>query len=291
MGLRRPISSLVNLVTLGRAPGLFGPLLGLVALRVSFVSPCFAEDTRIHEITSPAILLRTDLRSDQATELHRRLDELRSHLVDYWNQPLAGQIVCFVVVDLNNWRDAALPAEAREKLRSKAGTTLTERITLNGKIQSVQSTVYAVADGRTPLHEFVHAFCWQTFNRVGPDWFAEGMAEISAYWHAGDKSVHCPNWVVKYLQQDSNPPTPSQIITNDLGKRTTWQVYAHRWALCYLLIHHPRYADRFREFGRALLRGKDVDFARDFGDVEQPLAADYRQLLRDVREGYEIPQE
>ena len=271
----------------GRVPAVFGPFFGLIVFSVGLA---FAAGSPLTTVETTSVILQTDLSPLEAKQLASRLGDVSGQLEEYWGRPLVGRVQIRVVGDLGNWPEKAIPAEARQQITAKAGTTITERETLDGRVQSIRSTVYAIADGRTPQHEFVHAFCWQTFGRVGPDWFAEGMAEVFANRRPDAKGVQAPAWMIKYLRDETSPPTPGQIVRDDLGQRKLWQKYAHRWALCYLLTHHPRYADNFQKFGKRLLREDDTDFFRNFADAGEPLARDFRRFLREVAAGYEFSQ-
>jgi hypothetical protein len=238
-------------------------------------------------VRSKHFLVHTDLNAARITPIVDQLETLVANLTSYWGRPLSGRIECYIAGDLKQWPDGLLEPEGREKIAEKAGATLTERLSRDGEVISIHSTVYAYADGRTPLHEAVHAFCWQTFGRCGPDWFAEGMAEVGAYWHDGDTRVRCPTTIERYLRT-ATPLTPGEIIGEHSPTRPLWQTYAQRWALCYLLVNHPRYSERFRQFGRSLLRGEEVDFQEAFADVAEPLAADHRQFLRRVNDSFDF---
>ena len=232
--------------------------------------------------------LNTDLSPAEAVKLLSKLEQLVSNLNVYWGEPLKGRIRCFVVADLSRWPESELAAEGRMKIEEKSGTTITLRSSLDGQVQSVQSIVYAAADGRTPLHEAVHAYCWQTFGRCGPEWFAEGMAEVGAYWRS-DRRFECPVWMVNYLRSDTRA-TPKDILSGELGNRKPWQVYAHRWALCQLLVSNPRYSERFRQYSRDLLQGRQVDFAERFPELKGTLATDYRAFLTQLESTYHTAQ-
>ena len=54
-----------------------------------------------------------------------------------------------------------------------------------------------------PLHESVHGYCCQAFGRTGPQWYAEGAAEMGNYWVDGERGVNAYPWVIKYLRGET----------------------------------------------------------------------------------------
>ncbi len=299
MGFRRSLSSLVNLAVVSRLPVFLGPLPRLVFLGACFgtlVGSPRAIATRASPPSTgrPAVygreqvLLHTDVVERLVDDQLARLQKLKQRLDGYWGKKLEGKLVCYWVADLTAWPVAEIPQAAREQIEQRSAVTLTNRETLDDRVVSTKSVVYSSWETSNLLHEVVHAFCWQTFGRCGPDWYAEGMAELFGSEDEQLPGVHYFAWAIDYLRKDTAPPTPTEIVSGRMSDRALWQTYAHRWALCYLLSHHPRYSDRFQTFGSRLLRGDDADFLRDFADVRQSLADDYRQFLRDVQTAYEF---
>ena len=236
-----------------------------------------------------AIALHTDVGKERATAELVRLANLQSRLENYWDRKLRGKLTCYWITDLARWPEGEIPREAREKLLQKSAVTLTERASLDDKVVSIKSIVYASHKTVDLHHEVVHAYCWQTFERCGPSWYAEGMAEVFANAAPQSKAVRYHPWAIEYLRERRTPPTPWEIVKDEMPEQPLWQTYAHRWALCCLLSNHPRYATKFQQYGQQLLRGREVDFLESFDDVRQALADDYRQFLRDVAPGYEFP--
>lgn len=296
MGLWRPFSDLVNSTRSGLPLTILGALLGLPWFGgpSNLLSQAWAESPpasagSIATYQSDRFLLNTDVVETAAEEQLKELNRLSERLEDYWGKKSHQKIACWWVADLKAWPADQIPSEAREKIKQRSAVTLTERAKLDDQVVSITSKVYSSAKAANLHHEVVHAFCWQTFGRCGPNWFAEGMAEVLA--HEQDKAagVQYFPWAIDYLRKDASSPTPSDIVSETESDRSLWQVYAHRWALCYLLKNHPRYATQFRDFSRQLLRGDEADFQRDFADVRKPLSRDYRQFLRDVGTGYQFP--
>jgi hypothetical protein len=153
-----------------------------------------------------------------------------------------------------------------------------------GRQAVVKAVIYAkVGEGRT-AHETVHAYCRQTFGEVGPDWYAEGMAEMAQYWKAGDRGVHADPVVVKYLRE-AEPKTAAEIIALK-AMNSTWQNYAWCWSLCHLLENNPNYSDRFRKLGLGLLKKRKVSFERSFRMKQ--LEFEYSLFLKHLDDGFRV---
>jgi hypothetical protein len=243
---------------------------------------------------SAHFLVHTDLPAKEARELLDRLETMLSLISKYWGQPPQGVIECYVVKDLSVWPADSLEASGRAKIEQGAGITHVQTLNRGVKTVAAKAVVYAVADGGTPQHEAVHAYCGQTFGRTGPLWYSEGMAEMGQYWRQGDDSVHCPEYVVEYLH--ANAPKPiRQIIDEDGTARggvataqtgDSWQNYAWRWALCHLLATNPNYSDRFRPLGLGYLNGAPVHFAHTYGAMIEEIEFEYRFFLAHVDQGF-----
>jgi len=239
--------------------------------------------------------IHTDLPAQQAHQLLRRMEVMLRLISQYWGQPPKDTIECYVVGDLSNWPAGSLDPVGRAKIAENAGITLVETVNLGNRVVSAKAVVYAVADRGTPQHEAVHAYCGQTFGRVGPLWYSEGMAEMGTYWRPNDKSVRCPDYVVEYLR-NSHPKPLRAILGEDFdrpgraatGTGDSWQNYAWRWALCHVLENNPNYSDRFRSLGLGYLTNQRVHFADTFGPMRRELAFEYRFFVRHLDHGYRV---
>lgn len=220
---------------------------------------------------SKRFVVRTDLPQAKADAALTQLEQLADQLEAYWGKPTKGPIEVRLVGKLDRWLADELPADAVEQLQQNAGTTLTERASdEDGNVILVKSIVYATADPRSYLHEAVHAYCWQTFGRCGPDWYAEGMAELWAFRMTGVSDKFAT------FLRDNPHATVANLVSDKLATKTRWQTYAYRWALCQLLAEDERYAKRFQTFGRKLLAGEKVDLLVDFADELPTLEADFQ---------------
>jgi hypothetical protein len=239
--------------------------------------------------------IHTDLTAVEAHKLLRRLEKMLGLISKYWGQPPGGAIEMYVVEDLANWPADSLDPVGRAKIAQDAGITLVETLNRGDQVVAAKAVVYAVADRGTPNHEAVHAYCGQTFGRVGPLWYSEGMAELANYWRPDDRGVDCPDYFIKHLRtarpkplhdilgEDVDRPGRSAAATGD-----SWQNYAWRWALCHLLENNPNYSSRFRPLGLGYLTGQNVHFADVFGPMMRELAFEYRFFLAHVDNGYRV---
>ena len=246
------------------------------------------------DYTSAHFLVHTDLPAKEANALLRRLESMLALVSKYWGQPPGGTIECYVVKDLANWPEGSLDPAGRAKIAQRAGITLVETLNLGSQTLAAKAVVYAVADHGTPQHEAVHAYCGQTFGRMGPLWYAEGMAELGNYWRPNDTSVACPAYVIDHLRRGTPKPL-REILSEDGADRPgrpaaatgdSWQNYAWRWALCHLLENNPNYAPRFRPLGLAYLNDQPVRFAEVYGPVLAELAFEYQFFVSHVANGY-----
>lgn len=248
------------------------------------------------DFKSAHFLLHTDLPPKKAQELLRRLEVMLKLISTYWGHPPLGTIECYVVEDLAYWPEGSLAHSGRAKIQEGAGVTLVETLDRGDKIVAAKAVVYATSERGTPQHEAVHAYCGQTFGKTGPLWYSEGMAEMGKYWRPGDASVHCSDYVVRYIH--SVPAKPlSEILAEDgiprPGQRgavsgDSWQNYAWRWALCHLLENNPNYSARFRALGSSFLTGRHVSFADAYGAMQNEIAFEYRFFLRHLDQGYRV---
>ena len=161
--------------------------------------------------------------------------------------------------------------------------------------------VFATSVRGIAEHEVVHAYCCQAFGSCGPEWYKEGMAQMSCYRVPGDRAVHCPHGRDPFLARAAASRTgqsdghcgvfhpdrrvAGQCVQRQAArpggrpslKRPHWRAadeaaldkakesYHRSWALCHLLCGHPAYRDRFQAFGRGLLTDKQAEFGKTFG--------------------------
>jgi hypothetical protein len=240
-----------------------------------------AAPTAPTDYRSQHFLLHTDLSVAEAKDLLNRLEYMLGIISTYWAKPPQGILECYVVKDLKNWPDGAIPDEfGRAKIAEGAGVTVT--LTLGNQ---AKSTVYAVADRGTPQHEAVHAYCGQNFGTTGPTWYSEGMAEMGQYWRKNDLSVQVHDVVIEHLRR-SEPKSLNAIVNGNDRTGDSWQNYAWRWALCHLLATNPNYSANFRPLGLGLLHEKPVSFEQAYGHMAEEISFEYLFFLQHVCNGY-----
>ncbi len=232
-------------------------------------------------------LVHTDDEPAKARALLERLERMLGIIAAYWKRPNRQIIECCVVKDLKAWPPDRLPPRALERLRQRAGITISVK-RMRGKAFVTKSLVYATADNQTTQHEAVHAFAHQMFGTSGPVWYSEGMAEMGKYWESeNDRSVRAKPAVIRYLQ--STPPPALRVLTRSGKTADSWQNYAQRWALCHLLANNPNYGQRFRLLGLGLLSQRPgANYRSVFGSMDREISFEFRVFLKDLAPGYRV---
>ena len=197
-----------------------------------------------------------------------------------------GIIECYVVRDLDQFNVSCLAPVGVREVKTSGGVTFME-ISKEGKRQNARSIVYSCARPEVAQHEVIHAYCHQTFGRIGPVWYAEGMAEIGHYWTEGDSAVHAGQREIEFLR-DNPPKSLAEPLSRTQTTGDSWQNYALRWALCHFLVSNPNYARQFRQWGRELLAGKDVAFEQAFSPISRQLFFEYLFFLEHIGRGYRV---
>ena len=245
-----------------------------------------AEACAVRDVRSRHFLIHTDLSPDEADDFVERLEAMLGQISTYWGQPMRGVIECYVIRNLDKFPVAAIAPAGVRGVKTVGGVTLMQ-VHREGKRQVAKSVVYASARLEVVQHEVVHAYCHQTFGRIGPVWYSEGMAEMGHYWKEGDTAVHADPREIEFLR--NNPPkslaeplSPAQV-TGDC-----WQNYASRWALCHFLVSNPNYSHQFRQLGRGLLAGKDVSFEQTYAATTRQLFFEYLFFLQHISRGYRV---
>lgn len=246
-------------------------------------------DMVVHDYSSIHFLVHTDLGPKEAAELLRQLETMVKFVATYWGRPPSGILECYVAKDLSTWPPAVLgvmEAEGIAKIQEGAGVCI-GRTASSGNRFVAKARVYAIAKEGVPQHEAVHGYCMQTFGRSGPQWYAEGMAELGHYWINGQKGVNVPPVVIQFLRE-SPPRRLESLIVNDERIGGTWQDYAWWWFLCHLLENNPNYSGQFRALGPELLMGKDTGFRQVFGARIRELTFEYQFFLQHLESGYRV---
>ena len=235
------------------------------------------------EVRSKNFLLKTDLSPRSAQILLDKLEEMFSVISKYYNRRSLDQpIVCYVAQDLDLWgTEVEELREGLEWIQRRAGVTVASRL---GNLR--RAVVYACGDHQVVQHEAVHAFCHLAFGGTGPTWYAEGMAELGCYWRPGDAGVNIDPVVIRYLTT-TEPPSLTDLVRPDQVTGDSWQAYAWRWALCYLLVNNPNYNQRFYRLGERLMPpGNNASFQTEFADGAAEIDFEYQQMMQHLGNGY-----
>jgi hypothetical protein len=241
---------------------------------------------RISDFRSRHFLIHTDLSDKKAKELLEDLETMLGQISAYWGKPLKGTIECFSVCDFDNFPPGLMDPRGIAGIKASEGATMMSTV-VEGKTAVVKAVVYANARPEVVLHEAVHAYCHQTFGRVGPIWYSEGMAELGHYWKDGDRAVHADDRETAFLRQ--NPPASlDATLSSSQVSGDGWQNYASRWSLCHFLANNPNYASQFRGMGRGILSGKDISLEQACGARARELWFEYRFFLQHIDRGYRV---
>ena len=169
-------------------PRTVGALWPVVVLALLGCFGARAEGCAIRDVHSRHFLIHTDLSLERANELVERLEAMLAQMATYWGQPLHGTIECYVIRNLDEFPLVAIAPAGVCAVKTFGGVTLME-VNKEGKRQVAKSVVCCSARFEVLRHEVVHAYCHQTFGRIGPVWYSEGMAEMGRFWKDGDAAV------------------------------------------------------------------------------------------------------
>lgn len=274
-------------------PGLVVGLLGLIVHAWQVDAWAQSAKRRAGKASSEAgsrdyrsrhFLMHTDLPACKANDLLRSLETMLGQIAAYWGRPLSGTIECYAVQDLDHFATDDLYPTGLAEIRKKSGFTLTGTLTDGNRPKAI---VYACDRSEVVHHEVVHAYCHQTFGRLGPTWYSEGMAELAHYWKNGDPAVHACDREIDFLR-GRPPKSLAEVLSASDVSGDGWQNYSSRWALCHLLANNPNYAPQFRQLGIGLLSGKKASFDEVYGPKRRELAFEYRFFLERIDEGYRV---
>lgn len=235
---------------------------------------------------SKNFVIKTDLPKDKADELLKKLETMLALVSKYFAVPNRKAIECIVVADLRNWPNGSIESSGLESIRRGGGVT-NMRGRIRGNRTQIQVSVFSVAKQTTVQHEAVHAYCYQAFGTCGPQWYAEGMAEMGAYWVEGKTEVTAPRYVTEYLRR-SPPRSIKEIVAGKTGMVGSWQNYTWRWALCHVLANNKNYSKKFYPLGMSMLTRKKGSFSGTYGNVEKELEFEYRFFLKHVQPGFDV---
>ncbi len=280
-------------------------------------------DETIRKYQTSHFELHTDLTVSEVSPQLKRMERGLAVASNYWGRKLPGQIRCYLIADLKNWSEPDLPARhARRVLRRVGGGTDLEARGEHPRAVR-QAVIYATTEPGILEHEVIHAYCFQTFGRGGPDWYREGIAEVLAH-EARELTREmkpCRPETVTDLRRAASPrlaqvldnrqftaslkasilgveDSPSALAAPQPAAPRSWGKadednlssarigYAQSWALCYLLYHNPSYRQRFQAWGQHVLSGNPLRFEQAFGPATAAIDFELQQFIENVELGY-----
>jgi len=234
-------------------------------------------------VRSQHFAFMTDVSDREWAVIRDKLERMVGVLERFFGRKAGGTVEGFIVRDLAAWPAGLLEEPLGvEKIRRREG------VCFNTSLGPARRAVlYSCADHGVIQHECVHGFCHLTFGSTGPTWLSEGVAELGNSWRDGDDAVAIDPRVMAYLQNATPKRTLGEIAVPGEEPAGSWQDYAWRWALCYLLANNPNYSDRFRPLAVALMEQRPgASFEATYGPVAREVSFEYDRLLETVGNGY-----
>jgi hypothetical protein len=247
-------------------------------------TPTEVESGRVHHERSRHLLIHTDFSPAEAKRLVARLEVLLHRISEYWGKPMQDVVECYVVRDLDTFPTAGMDPLGIHAIRTIGGVNVIRTAT-DGRRYLTKSIVYADQRPEVIQHEVVHAYCHQSFGRIGPVWYSEGMAEMGHYWLEGSTAVRADAREIEYLRA-SPPKTLAEVLSPHQASGDSWQNYASRWAFCHFMTNAPNYSLHFQAFGRDLLNGRETSFRQRYGRVAHELSFEYLFYLDHLSPNY-----
>ena len=258
----------------------------LVCLLLLASTSAAAFGQRPQRYESKNFIVQTDLPKEKADELLAKLETMLKLMSSYWGVPNRRQIECVVVKDLANWPTGSIDTRALPKLKSGGGITLANTQT-RGNRTTLRAVAYSNDRFATVQHEAVHAFSYYSFGTVGPQWYAEGMAEMGAYWVEDSTEVTAPRYVTEHLRRQTKSLSIRQIVGGK-DKTLSWKTYASRWALCHFLASNENYSKKFQPLGISMLSKKRGSFSSVYGRQKRELEFEFAFFLERLEPGYDV---
>jgi len=258
-----------------------------------------AADPAIRTVESRHLTLLTDLPADPEVDaLAAAFDEAFPQWCAYFGIDPAAQ---------ENWRVRACLMRSRERFAAAGliDASVPEFATGYSTPQAVWLFDQTSADYRRTLllHEGVHSFMYGILGGTGPDWYAEGIAELLATHRIDDGRLlinqfprtrdELPQWGrIEAVQQDyanRRAKMLDKIFALQGTLHGTVENYGWCWAAAAFLDNHPRYQKRFRELTAHV---KQPDFndrvAAAFATDRQRLDEDWQVFVSSIDYGYDF---
>jgi hypothetical protein len=278
-----------------------------------------------HTARSPRLTVFTDLTADQADDLLRRMELTLDKAVTHWERPVRERIECYVIDNLDDWPDSALPHPvARMIVGNVGGAAFGRRVGVGIQARN-EVKVLASTDPDIAEHEVVHAYCGQVFGTTGPWWYREGMAQMITFGYDDQLGLRCPPEVWeqifgrerqsiagivgggesaerltlaledKIAHQDAATRPWQDFVSlgewNDNDTQTLRQMepfYAWSWLLCHMLHHNPNYREQFKALGQDYLARRQDTFSHRFNPTFDQLMFEYQFMLDRLGQGYRV---
>jgi hypothetical protein len=273
------------------------------------------------EYRSNRLHVWTDLEPHKAKALFARLEKTLQFAARYWGRDPRGQIECYVVDDLDNWSDTELPHKlGRVIIFGIGGATVPNAVVTRNRTRNMP-LVFAASRPGIAEHEVIHAYCIQTFGTGGPEWYKEGMAEIASRGATRASGMQCSLEQLNSLRHGKRSSISEILAVGKTRSRladalqsmlddplnagcqvslTAWKQhhdeqvsqaraeYLRSWAFCYMLLHNPNYAKRFRAARTRLLSDQKGIFEDCFNPVRNEIAFEYDFFLDHLADGYRV---
>ena len=257
----------------------------------------------IRRFESARLRLYTDLDPRVAETLPAFVDELYEQLVRYFG-PLPPdrfgtefQLTGYIMIDKPVFEQLGLLPEALPDFPH--GRHFGYRFWMNNQ----QHDYYR---RHLMLHEAVH--CFMTAAASGdsllPVWYLEGMAELFAT-HRVDEDGRIQFRVMPHNKEDfkglgrisllgrlnrtGDSMSIDELLSVSAADFIQLRHYAHAWAFCHLLSHHPVYNTAFRELGTHTdHEGFTEAFDQFVSPVADQLNAEWNVFCAELVDGYDV---
>ena len=185
----------------------------------------------------------------------------------------------------SRWRTCIPSGSGR--FSTAGGMTLME-VNTEGKRKSAKAVVYACGRPEVVQHEAVHAYCHQTFGRIGPVWYSEGMAEMGHYW-----SRRRPRRPRRSARDRVSPRStrPSRLPSRSRCRRPAAMAgritpRAGPCAISWSIT--PTTRSSSRRWGGDSWRARTSASSKTYGAVTRQLFFEYLLFLQHISPGYRV---
>ncbi len=259
-------------------------------------------------ISGKLIKMRSDVSDRDAKVLQDETRLLVDWLTAKFRKPVKAPFECYVVGDITRWPDDQFSDEIKGKLTSKLGVTVPQ--SSNGSaIKPRKATIYSPNNKRMLREQVVHAYLYQAYGSLGPDWLSEGLATLGRQLKQPVNEVSLESSLLAVLRKGRNRQSLKQVIGEEAStenaeaekpsrrmsekvlkmkaERRAAEKLAYKWAFCYVLTNNRNYSRKFPEFASGLLTERPgASFSKSYGSVSKQLTFEYDQFTENVSNGY-----